>query len=337
MRADRLLSLIMLLQVNGRMTAEQLAKELEVSGRTIYRDINALSAIGVPIYAEGGPGGGCELLDSYRTNLTGLTKDEVRALFMLSIPAPLAELGVSKELKSALLKLSAALPAYHRTDEVRSRQRVHLDSVEWNQDNKPAPYLRIIQEAVWQDCKLHLTVRSFFDAQLAHVVNPYGLVAKANVWYLVGARDDHIRVYRVDAVLDAYIIDERFEHPSDFDLAAYWRAWCVEEETNRPSFPVTVRIAPDLIPSLTHHFGSQVQQLIALASPPDDAGWVTITLPFERLEDARARILGFGRAIEVLEPETLRRSVLDFAHQIVSLYTLDFNTRHYMNIVYEEE
>ena len=324
MRADRLLSLMMLLQANGRMTAQQLAGELEVSERTIYRDINALSAAGVPVYAAGGPGGGCELLDSYRTNLTGLTEDEVRALFMLSIPAPLTELGVSKELKSALLKLSAALPAHRRADEVRSRQRIHLDSVGWDQDNKPAPYLRTIQEAVWQDCKLHLTIRSFFDAQLAHVVNPYGLVAKANVWYLVGARGDHVRVYRVDTVLEASIMDERFERPADFDLAAYWQAWCAEVETNRPSYPVTARIAPDLVPSLPRHFGTHVHQLLTLAGPPDDAGWVTLTLPFERLEEARVRILGFGRAIEVLVPEALRRSVQDFAHQIVSLYRAEF-------------
>src|SRR5512136_703550 len=133
MRADRLLSLLMLLQARGRMTAQELAAELEVSERTIYRDINALSASGVPVYAESGPGGGCALLDSYRTNLTGLDQDEVRALFMLSIPAPLDQLGVSQELRTALLKLSAALPDTRRGDEERTRQRIHLDSTWWFQ------------------------------------------------------------------------------------------------------------------------------------------------------------------------------------------------------------
>ena len=142
MRADRLLSLLMLLQARGRMTAQELAAELEVSERTIYRDINALSASGVPVYAESGPGGGCALLDSYRTNLTGLTADEARALFMLNIPAALDQLGVTQELKAALLKLSAALPEARRRDEERIRQRIHLDSTWWFQAEEPLPHLQ---------------------------------------------------------------------------------------------------------------------------------------------------------------------------------------------------
>ena len=141
MRADRLLSILMLLQARGRMTAQELAEDLEVSVRTIYRDIDALSVAGIPIYTERGPGGGCALLDSYRTTLTGLTRHEVRALFMLSIPAPLAELGVGQDLRAALLKLSAALPVAHRQDEERVRQRIHLDAVDWFHAREPVPYL----------------------------------------------------------------------------------------------------------------------------------------------------------------------------------------------------
>jgi predicted DNA-binding transcriptional regulator YafY len=141
MRADRLISLLMFLQTRGRMTAQELAKELEVSERTVYRDIKALSTAGVPIYTMRGPGGGCALLDSYRTDLTGLTDDEVRALFMLSIPAPLAELGVSQELEAALLKLSAALPAARRYEENRVRQRILLDSIPWFHPHEPVPHL----------------------------------------------------------------------------------------------------------------------------------------------------------------------------------------------------
>ena len=150
MRADRLLSLLMLLQTRGQMTARELAEELEVSERTIYRDIDALSAAGVPVYAVRGPGGGCALMDGYRTDLTGLTRDEVRALFMLSVPAPLADLGLSRELRAALRKLSAALPVTRRADERRMRERVHLDSVWWYQQEEPVPYLRTIQEKVAQ-------------------------------------------------------------------------------------------------------------------------------------------------------------------------------------------
>ena len=319
MRADRLLALLMLLQTRGRMTAQKLAEELEVSVRTIYRDIDALSAAGVPVYAERGPGGGCALLDGYRTNLTGLTEDEVRALFMLSIPVALAELGVGQELKAALLKLSAALPASRRHDEAWVRQRIHLDWSWWFQAEEPVPHLQTMQRAVWEDRRLCLTYRQQAGPsieQFERVVDPYGLVAKAGVWYLVCAGDGRIRVYRVSRVLSARLTAEHFQRPADFDLAAYWSAHCAEYERNRPLYPVTVRVSPALASELSRHFGDE----IAEAGPPDAEGWITLTLPFETLGDARQRILGFGGAMEVLEPRALRESVLDFATQIVALY-----------------
>jgi predicted DNA-binding transcriptional regulator YafY len=322
MRADRLLSLLMLLQARGRMTAQQLAQELEVSVRTVYRDIDALSAAGVPVYAERGPGGGCELIEDYRTNLTGLTEDEVRALFMLSIPAALEELGVSAELKAALRKLSAALPAARRRDEEMVRQRIHLDWAGWFQPEEPAPHLRTMQRAVWEDRRLHLAYHLQVGAhaeRFERLVDPYGLVAKAGVWHLVCARDDRVRVHRVSRVLDARITDARFERPPGFDLAAFWEDWCARYES-RPSYPVTARVSPDLVPFLPLYFGDRIRDTVAQAGPPDAQGWIVLTLPFERLEAARERILGFGRAVEVLEPQALRQSVIDFATQIVAFY-----------------
>ena len=323
MRADRLLSMLMLLQARGRMTAQQLAEELEVSERTIYRDINALSVAGVPVYGDRGPEGGYALLDSYRTNLTGLNEDEVRALFMLSIPAPLTDLGVSQELKAALLKLSAALPDARRYDEERVRQRIHLDSTWWFQDEEPVPYLQTIYEAVWQDRKLHIAYRQPFGTpvEIERQVAPYGLVAKAGVWYMVYARSGRIRAHRVSHLLDARISNESFERPADFELAAFWKTWCAEFEENRPYYPVIARVAPNLVPELHRYFGDRIRAKIAEAGPPDAEGWITLELPFERLAAARDRILGLGGAIEVLEPEALRRSVLDFAIQIAALYT----------------
>lgn len=323
MRADRLLSMLMLLQSRGRMTAVQLAEELEVSERTIYRDLDALSAAGVPVYAERGPGGGCSLLDSYRTTLTGLNQDEVRALFMLSIPAPLAELGVDQELRAALLKLSASLPASRRPDEERTRQCIHLDSAGWSETVEPVPHLQAIHQAVWQERKLHITGRLIFGAQAEWLVDPYGLVAKAGSWYLVCARDGHTRVHRLSRELDVRPTDEGFERPADFDLAAFWKAWCADVEKNWPTYSVLVRVAPDLIPWLPHIFGEPVRDEIAQAGPADEEGWLTLTLRFEGLEEARDRILGLGRAVEVLEPRGLRESVLDFATQIVALYKKD--------------
>ena len=158
MRADRLLSLMMLLQTRGQMTAEELAAELEVSKRTIYRDIDALSIAGVPVYASGGPGGGYAVLDSYRTSLTGLNENEIRALFMLTIPGPISDLGVSQQLKAAILKMTSSFSDDHYEHADYLRQRLHLDAASWFQTDEPVPHLKTVQEAVWQDRQLLLAL-----------------------------------------------------------------------------------------------------------------------------------------------------------------------------------
>jgi predicted DNA-binding transcriptional regulator YafY len=319
-RADRLLSILMLLQARGRLTAQQLADELEVSVRTIYRDLDALSAAGVPVYAERGPGGGCSLLDSYRTTLTGLTRDEVRALFALSIPAPLAELGLDQELKAALFKLSAALPASRRPDEERVRQRIHLDSEPWDETQEPVPHLQTIQRAVWEDRQLHISFRLPFEVQADWLVDPYGLVAKASTWYLVCARNDQLRVHRVSQIANARPAEGTFERPAGFDLVAFWRAWRASVEDNRSRVAARVLVAPQFVAWLPHYFGPGIRDEIARAGPPDDRGWIELSLIFETLEEARERLLGFGGAIEALEPRALRDSVADYGRQIVGLY-----------------
>ncbi|HEY4723377.1 MAG TPA: WYL domain-containing protein [Anaerolineae bacterium] len=324
MRADRLLTLLMLLQTRGRLTAQELAKELEVSERTVYRDIDALSASGVPVYAETGPGGGCALLDSYRTTLTGLTSDEVRALFMLSIPAPLDQLGVTQELKQALLKLSAALPDARRSDEARSRQRIHLDSTWWFQSEDALPHLATLYQAVWVDRKVQLTLRlkfgTFIETQVERLIAPYGLVAKTNVWYVVCASESELRVHRVSDISMAQLTDEPFSRCVEFDLVDFWQAWCAGVEADRSSYPVTLRLRSDFVPLATHYLGEHVREPIEQARPPDPQGRITATITFESLEDARSRCLSLGRAVEVLEPEALRRSLIDYAAQISAVY-----------------
>lgn len=320
MRADRLLSLLMLLQSRGRMSARALAAELEVSERTIYRDVEALGAAGVPIYAEPGREGGYALLDSYRTTLTGLSEGEVRAFFMLSIPAPLADLGIGQTLKAALLKMTAALPAARRQDEERVRQRFYLDSTWWKQEGGPLPYLQTLQQAVWQDRRVWVRQRFFFSRELERVVEPYGLVAKAGEWFLVFAGSGRVRTCRVVDLLDVQLTTERFERPPDFDLAAFWQQWCAARQETRAAYRVVVRVAPALFPYLPAYFGERIRAQLAQAGPPDAQGWTTVTLWFEDLAAARARLLGLGGAVEVLEPEPLRLSLVDFAQQIVALY-----------------
>ena len=190
MRADRLLSILMILQTRGKVTALALAEELEVSERTIYRDVEALSGAGVPLYAERGPGGGIALLEEYRTNLTGLNSDEARALFMLSIPSPLLQLGVGPDLTAAMFKLSAALPESRRREQQAARQRIHLDAAWWGQSGLPGPHLGVVQQAVWQDRRLRIVTRTLFGAEIELNVDPLGLVAKASEWYLVARREN---------------------------------------------------------------------------------------------------------------------------------------------------
>ncbi len=319
MRADRLLSLLMLLETRGKMTARHLAEELEVSERTIYRDIVALNTSGVPIYTEDGPGGGISLVESYSTNLTGLNSEEVRALAMLNIPEPLVKLGVGRELKAAMLKLSAALPSTSRENETRTRQRIHLDASWWFEPEEPIPHLYTIQQALFQEHNLHLTWREF-RTNVTQVLSPYGLVAKSNTWYLVAGQQAHIRVLRVSKIIEAHMLEEGFEYPQEFNLPSFWKCWCEDFKKNRPVFMVTARVSSELIAHLPRIFGEHTEDILAQAGKADELGRIVLTLPFESFESARTRILGLGQAIEVLGPLSLRMSVIDFAHQINKLY-----------------
>jgi predicted DNA-binding transcriptional regulator YafY len=322
MRADRLLSLLMLLETRGKMTARQLAEELEVSERTIYRDIVALNTSGVPIYTEDGPGGGISLVESYSTNLTGLNSGEVRALSMLNIPEPLVKLGVDQELKAALLKLSAALPSTSRENEMRTRQRIHLDASWWFEPEELVPHLHTVQQALFQERKLYLRWREF-RTSVEQVLSPYGLVAKSNTWYLVSGQQDHVRVLRVSKITESQMLEETFEYPQYFSLPSFWKCWCEDFKKNRPVFMVTARVSAELIDHLPRIVGDNTNDILAQAGAPDEQGYVMLTLPFENFESARSRILGLGRAVEVLEPLSLRMSVIDFVHQIADLYNSD--------------
>jgi predicted DNA-binding transcriptional regulator YafY len=320
MRADRLLSLLMLIQSRGQMTAQELAEELEVSERTIYRDMTALSSAGVPVCASRGPGGGVRLIEEYRTTLTGLTPDETRALFMLSIPAPLMQLGLGDKLKGALLKLSASLPETRRLEEVRTRQRIHLDSSWWFQTEQQVPCLQTVQQALWQDRRLRIKVRwDFFNTEFEQAAEPYGLVAKANIWYLVYGRGGNPHVALVSQIVEAELMPECFTRPPEFDLETFWENWCKEYES-QPPFQARVRVSSEALSVLTEYIGDRARRTLARSHSPDADGWFTLDLPFESFVAARTRLLGLGRAVEVLEPESLRKSLIDFAEQIVGFY-----------------
>lgn len=320
MRADRLLSLLMLLQTRGGMSARELADELEVSERTIYRDITALSASGVPVYAARGPGGGVRLVEEYRTTLTGLTPDETRALFTMNIPAPLIQLGMDETFKGALLKLSASLPDTRRADESRTRQRILLDSSWWFQSEQQVPCLQTIQQALWADRQLRIKVRwDFFNTEFEQEAEPYGLVAKANIWYLVYGRGGNPHVARVSQIVEAEMTADDFIRPPGFDLTAFWETWC-EEYESQPPFMAKVRVAPAVLNLLAEYVGERARGGLPPSPSPAADGWVTLDLPFESFVVARTRLLGLGRDVEVLEPAPLRKSLIDFAEQVVGFY-----------------
>ena len=235
MRADRLLSLLLLLQTRGRMTARELAEQLEVSERTIYRDMEALSMAGIPVYAERGPGGGCTLVDGYQTRLTGLTETEVRALFLLNRAGPLTDLGLNQALDDALLKLSASLPAPQRCDAEQVRQRIHLDTTTHHVDALSIHHLQTIQEAIWQE-RILLLASHEQDKNgygCPQTVEPYGLVSKEKMWYLVGAVDGEYNVFSVSDIQTMTMTTQRFTRLASFDLPRFWADYCRQVNASR--------------------------------------------------------------------------------------------------------
>ena len=238
MRADRLLSILLLLQTHRRMTARELATRLEVSERTVYRDMDALSAAGVPVSAERGRGGGCLLLDGYRTNLTGLNDAEIQTLF-LTPPRLLADLGLRRAGEAALIKLLAALPPTSRRDAEYIRQRIHVDAAGWNRPQEVVPCLAALQEAVWQERKVRLTYQRHGSDPAERLVDPLGLVAKGSMWYLVGAVEGTERVYRVARIQAVTVTDEPCRRPEGFDLAAFWAQSSADFVANLPQYRVT--------------------------------------------------------------------------------------------------
>jgi predicted DNA-binding transcriptional regulator YafY len=322
MRADRLISLLMLLQINGRMTADNLAKRLEVSPRTIYRDLDALSSAGVPVYAERGPHGGCMLMESYRTNLTGLNEKEVQALFMFTVPGLLADLGAEKASEAAMLKLMASLPAPFQQDAAFVQQRLHLDPAAWFQPDEAVPFLSLLQTAVWQSQRVRMTYRRGDGQWVKRLLDPYGLVAKASVWYVVGTiYGGMIQVYRVSRIMKGTLTGSQFTRPDSFDLAAFWQQWRNRFEAQQNSLTVTLRVAPDSGPLLARLFGEGiVSSLLASSGSQKDASHSIISLTFDSMETACRQLIGLGTAVEILAPKSLRQMMAEQARSVMSQY-----------------
>lgn len=317
MRADRLVSILLLLQMNKRMTSRELAQRLEVSERTIHRDMDALSASGIPIVSERGIHGGWHLLDGYQTNLTGLNEAEIQALFLSKPSHLLTDLGLNQASEAALLKLLAALPAISRRDAEDIRQRIHIDVPGWNRPEESVPFLPILQEAIWQDRRLQIAYRRGDGTSVERLVDPLGLVAKGSVWYLVCSVDGEPRTYRVSRIQSAVVTAEPCKRPPKFDLAAYWEQSSAQFTANLPRYPAKVRLDPAVLDRLQSIWRyARVEQ----TSSPGDDGWLACTIMFDTEAVACDYILGFGPSIEVLEPTVLREMVIDRARRLLAFY-----------------
>jgi predicted DNA-binding transcriptional regulator YafY len=304
MRASRLLSLLLLLQNRGRMTAPALAAELEVSVRTVYRD------------------GGYQLLDGYRTRLTGLTSDEADSLFLAGVPGPAAELGLGGALAAAQLKLTAALPAELRDRASRVGERFHLDAPGWFRDAEDTPFLSDLATALWRDQRIAVRYRRWGHDEVDRLLDPLGLVLKAGVWYLVaGGPTGAPRTYRVSRVLSLRTSPGRTHRPPDFSLAEFWRTRSAELRAALWRAEATVRLSPrglELVPMLLGQL--EARAVAESAGVPAGDGWVTATLPIESTRHAESVLLRLGADVEVLAPPELRERLAAVARALVARY-----------------
>ncbi|HEV2706310.1 MAG TPA: YafY family protein [Pyrinomonadaceae bacterium] len=318
MRADRLLSIVLLLQARRQLTARELAAQLEVSERTIHRDMEALSAAGIPVVAERGAGGGWSLLGQYRTNLTGLSEAEARSLFVIKPTRLLADLNLEKASEGALLKLLAALPAVYREGAEYARRRIHVDVTGWTRPEEAAPLLHVLQEAVWQERRVRMTYLRGECGASERVVDPLGLVAKGSVWYLVAGVDKDVRSYRVSGVVAAELLDEPCVRPENFDLAAFWEQSSEKFRSHLGQYRTRVRVRPEIVPRL--RYGGRFARVEEVSEERDADGWVRVSLRFDVEEMACEYALSFGAQLEVLEPVSLREKVSAAAQSVVDFY-----------------
>lgn len=318
MRADRLLSIVLLLQTHGQLSSRTLAERLEVSERTIHRDMEALSFSGIPVVAARGTTGGWSLLGEYRTNLTGLNEAEVQSLFVTQPPKLLADLRLKKASEGALLKLLAALPAMYRQGAEQARRRIHIDAGGWSRQEEAVPLLPVLQEAIWSERKLRFTYQRGPDCdEVEREVDPLGLVAKGSAWYLVAGVGEDVRSYRISRIGKAAVLDQPYVVPPGFDLAQFWEQSTTAFKSALPKYVAKFRVAPEVFPRL--RFAGRFARVGEVVDT-DLNGWLVVPVHFDVEEMACEYALGFGSNLEVLEPRSLREKVIAAAQKVVKFY-----------------
>jgi len=318
MRADRLLSIVLLLQAHHQLTSRDLAERLEVSERTIHRDMEALSGAGIPVTAARGLGGGWSLLGEYRTTLTGLNEAEIQSLFVTKPAKLLADLQLEKAADGALLKLLASVPSTFREGAERARQRIYIDVSGWSKREEAVPFLPVLQEALWLERKLKISYERGENSELVErIIGPLGLVAKGSVWYLVGNVDGYVRTYRVSRISQAEVLEEQSPIPSDFNLAEYWENSSSTFKSSLPNYLATFWVAPETSLRLT--FAGRFTR-VNETGETDARGWKKFKVGFDVEEMACEYALSFGPSLEVIEPLTLREKVVAMAKATLDFY-----------------
>lgn len=320
MRASRLLSILLILQSRGRMTAPALAREFEVSIRTIYRDMEDLSAAGVPVYTDRGPAGGFQLLDGYRTWLTGLTSAEAEALFLFGLRGPAADLGMGDAVIAAHHKLIAALPEERRQGAERVASCFHLDPVAWYRKAERSDVLPALAEAVWNAMRVRIRYESWTNV-VDRELDALGLVLKAGVWYFVASADGQPRTYRVSAIQTFELTAEKFSRPESFVLSAYWTAWTDSFESRLYRGKAILKVSPKGFERLSLLASAVGEMAARTAGVPDEEGRFLVTIPIESIDHAAAEILTLGVEAEVAEPLELRRKLAEMVSQLGAIYS----------------
>ena len=318
MRGDRLISILLMLQAQGQMTAKELAERLEVSERTIYRDMEALSGAGIPVVAERGINGGWSLLDDYQTTLTGLKESEIRALFVPLSEQLLDDLGLTRISEEARNKLIASLPSVYRQNAKDVWNRIYVDTRAWRHKKEKAASFEVLKDAIWKDQKLKIVYQRADGQTADRIVAPLGLVAKGSNWYLIASKENgEIRNYRASRIQSAVFVRETFDRPENFDIAHVWRSSTKEFIERLPTYEVRVKAAQDILPrlSFTNYFVRIIE-----TNEVDQEGWIPVTLSFDTEEEAKRYILGFAEHIRIIEPKELHGKILNMAESIVAHY-----------------
>ncbi|MFZ4452445.1 helix-turn-helix transcriptional regulator [Salibacterium aidingense] len=318
MRGDRLLSILLLLQAQGQMTAKQLSEKLEVSERTIYRDMEALSGTGIPVLAERGKNGGWSLLEDYRTNLTGLKEPEIRALFVPPSTQLLDDLGLARISEEARNKLIASLPSIYRENAKEVWNRIHVDTSAWREQKERIVSFETLKKSIWEENKLNIAYQRADGKTNERVVKPLGLVAKGSRWYFIASKEnDEIRNYRASRILSATPVEETFERPKDFNLAQYWESSTKEFIENLPRYEVLAEVAPSAMAWLP--FSDRFVQIVEGGSENQN-GWIPVKLLFDAEDEAKGYILGSADQMKVIEPKELHDKILETAEAVVAFY-----------------